>query len=81
MENNKNNHWDVPGKTEVEKQHILEHKTFQVLHRLAVDKEWEKFDTLICILPANKHDGIKELCRYPDAHLNRGHCESYYLGR
>ena len=34
-------HWHVPGKTDVQKQHILEHETLQVLQRYASDKEWE----------------------------------------
>ena len=76
---NNNKHWDVPGKTGVEKQHILEHKTFQVLQRFALDNEWEKFDTLISTLPADKHDDIRELCRHPDALMNTGHSKSYYL--
>ena len=73
------NHWHVPGKTDVQKQHILEHETLQVLQRYASDKEWEKFDTLLLILPSDKHDDIKELCRYPNA--KKCHSDSYYEGR
>ena len=73
------NHWHVPGKTVVQKQHISDHDTLQMLQRHALDKAWKKFDTLLLSLPSSKHDAIKELCRYPNAKKN--HCDSYYEGR
>ena len=76
---NREDHWHVPGKTDVQKQHISEHETLQVLQRYALDKEWEKFDTLLPSLPSDKHDDIKELCRYPDA--KKCHSDSYYEDR
>jgi len=54
------NHWHVPGKTDVQKQHIAAHDIIQMLQRHAVDKEWEKFDTLLLDLQSDKHDDIKE---------------------
>ena len=72
-------HWHVPGKTDVQKHHISDHDTLQMLQRHAVDKAWEKFDTLLLSLHSSKHDAIKELCRYPNA--KKSHCESYYEGR
>ena len=72
-------HWHVPGKTDVQKHHITDHDILQMLHRHALDKAWEEFDTLLMSLHSSKHDDIKELCRYPNA--KKRHCDTYYEGR
>ena len=40
-------HWYVPGKTEVEVQHVNEHETLQQLQRYALNGEREKFFELL----------------------------------
>ena len=72
-------HWYVPGKTDVQKHHIADHDIIQMLHRHALDKSWEEFDILLMSLHSSKHDDIKELCRYPNA--KKRHCDTYYEGR
>ena len=72
-------HWHVPGKTDVQKHHITDHDILQMLHRHALDKAWEEFDTLLMSIHSSKHDAIKELCRYPNA--KKRHCDTYYEGR
>ena len=56
-------HWYVPGKTEVEVQHVNEHETLQQLQRYALNGEKEKFfDLLSNINGDDKRRDIIELC-------------------
>ena len=44
-------HWYIPGKTEVEVQHVNEHETLQQLQRHALNGEHEQFFTLLNNIP------------------------------
>ena len=56
-------HWYVPGKTEVEVQHVNEHETLQQLQRYALNGEKEKFfELLLNIDGDDKRRDIIELC-------------------
>ena len=41
------NHWYVPGKNSVEKQHLSEHETLQILQRHALNGNKEEFYELL----------------------------------
>ena len=57
------NHWYVPGKNEVERQHVNEHESLQLLQRLALNGRREEFFTLLdsLNLSKDKHNDILEL--------------------
>ena len=48
------NHWYVPGKNEVEKQHVNEHESLQQLQRLALNGKRDEFFTLLDSLNLSK---------------------------
>ena len=57
------NHWYVPGKTEVEKQHVSEHETLQTLQKHALNgKKAEFYELLESINGEDKKRDIIELC-------------------
>ena len=43
LSRNERNSWYVPGKTNVEKQHVNEHETLQILQRHALNNNHEEF--------------------------------------
>ena len=47
-------HWYVPGKTNVEKQHVSEHERLQTLQRYALNKNVEEFVELLNTFPVDK---------------------------
>ena len=47
-------HWYVPGKTNVEKQHLSEHERIQLIQRHALNKNVEKFVELLNTFPVDK---------------------------
>ena len=56
------NHWYVPGKTAVEKQHVSEHETLQTLQKHALNgKKEEFFELLESINGEDKKRDIKEM--------------------
>ena len=57
------NHWYVPGKNEVERQHVNEHESLQQLQRLALNGKRDEFFTLLdsLNLSKDKHNDILEL--------------------
>ena len=59
-------HWYIPGKTEVEKQHISEHETIQIMQRHAVNGEHEKFYQMLLGFSrsADKRNDAARLCGY-----------------
>ena len=60
-------HWYIPGKTAVEKQHIFEHETLQVLQNHAQYGRHKKFyHLLLTIHDQNKRDDLSKICGYKD---------------
>ena len=56
-------HWYVPGKTEVEVQHVNEHETLQMLQRHALNGKHEEFFKLLNNLSGkDKKLDIMSLC-------------------
>ncbi len=47
-------HWYVPGKTNVEKQHLSEHERIQLIQRHALNKNVEEFVELLNTFPVDK---------------------------
>ena len=47
-------HWYVPGKTNVEKQHLSEHERIQLIQRHALNKNVEEFAELLNTFPVDK---------------------------
>ena len=61
----RDSHWYVPGKTDVERQHISEHEALQILQRLALDKRWGEFEHLLMTrfpTSPDKRRDIREMC-------------------
>ncbi len=57
------NHWYVPGKTAVERQHVSEHETLQTLQQHALNgKKVEFYELLESINGEDKKKDIIELC-------------------
>ena len=57
------NHWYVPGKTAVERQHVSEHETLQTLQKHALNgKKEEFFELLETIDGTDKKKDIMEMC-------------------
>ena len=57
------NHWYVPGKTAVERQHVSEHETLQTLQKHALNGKKEEFyEFLETINGEDKKRDIIELC-------------------
>tara|TARA_B100001778_G_C18190107_1_gene450872 strand:- start:380 stop:592 length:213 start_codon:yes stop_codon:yes gene_type:complete len=60
---NERNSWYVPGKTNVEKQHLNEHETLQILQRHALNNNHEEFYNLLDNIDGeDKRRDILELC-------------------
>ena len=59
----RDNHWYVPGRTKIEKQHLTEHESLQQLQRHALNGKREEFFTLLdsLNLSKDKHNDILEL--------------------
>ena len=58
------NHWYVPGKNSVEKQHLSEHETLQILQRHALNGKKEEFYELLETIDGeDKKRDIIEMCR------------------
>ncbi len=58
------NHWYVPGKTAVERQHVSEHETLQTLQKHALNcKKEEFYELLETIDGEDKKRDIIEMCR------------------
>ena len=57
------NHYYIPGKNSVEKQHLSEHETLQILQRHALNgKREEFFELLETIDGTDKKKDIMEMC-------------------
>jgi hypothetical protein len=57
------NHWYVPGKNSVEKQHLSEHETLQILQRHALNGKKEEFYQLLKTIDGeDKKRDIIEIC-------------------
>ena len=57
------NHWYVPGKNSVEKQHLSEHETLQILPRHALNGKKEEFYELLETIDGeDKKRDIIEIC-------------------
>jgi hypothetical protein len=57
------NHWYVPGKNSVEKQHLSEHETLQILQRHALNGKKEEFYELLKTIDGeDKKRDIIEIC-------------------
>ena len=57
------NSWYVPGKTNVEKQHLNEHETLQMLQRHALNNNHHEFYNLLDNIDGeDKRRDILELC-------------------
>ena len=57
------NHWYVPGKNSVEKQHLSEHETLQILQRHALNGNKEEFYELLKTIDGeDKKRDIIEIC-------------------
>ena len=57
------NHWYVPGKNSVEKQHLSEHETLQILQRHALNGQKEEFYELLETIDGeDKKRDIIEIC-------------------
>ena len=67
---NESNHWYVPGKTEVEKQHIHEHETLQIMQRHALNSDHGKFFDLLLSFSRDqdKRNEVARICGYKDSH-------------
>ena len=62
-------HWYVPGKTEIEVQHVNEHETLKQLQRHALNGEHEQFFTLLNNIPGeDKRRDIMSLCGIESQH-------------
>ena len=57
-------HWYVPGKTDVEKQHLNEHETLQLLQRHALNKNEEEFVRLLNTFPIDKQGDLMDMMEY-----------------
>ena len=59
-------HWYIPGKTDVEKQHIHEHETLQEMQRHALNRDHDKFFTMLLSFSRSqdKRNDIAQLCGY-----------------
>ena len=57
-------HWYVPGKTDVEKQHLNEHETLQLLQRHALNKNEEEFVKLLNTFPIDKQVDLMNMMEY-----------------
>ena len=56
-------HWYIPGRNDVEKQHLHEHETIQILQRLALNGEWNEFEELLkTISGEDKKRDIRDMC-------------------
>ena len=56
-------HWYVPGKTAIERQHVSEHETLQTLQKHALNGKKEEFYELLdSINGEDKKRDIIELC-------------------
>ena len=56
-------HWYVPGKTAIERQHVSEHETLQTLQKHALNGKKEEFYELLeSINGEEKKRDIIELC-------------------
>ena len=62
-------HWHIPGKTQVEKQHLSEHETLQMLQRHALNGKEEEFYSLLDTIDGDdKRRDIMELCNMMRSH-------------
>ena len=57
-------HWYVPGKTNVEKQHLTEHEALQLLQRHALNKNVEEFVELLNTFPVDKQADLIDMMEY-----------------
>ena len=57
-------HWYVPGKTDVEKQHLNEHESLQLLQRHALNKNEEEFVKLLNTFPIDKQVDLMNMMEY-----------------
>ena len=60
-------HWYIPGKNSVERQHVHEHETLQILQQLALNgKHEEFFELLETFNGVDKKRDIIQLCEMED---------------
>ena len=50
--------WYVPGKTDVEQQHLSEHERLQTLQKLALNGKTEELVTLLNTFPVDKQGDL-----------------------
>ena len=50
--------WYVPGKTQVEQQHVSEHERLQTLQKLALNGKTEELVTLLNTFPIDKQGDL-----------------------
>ena len=55
-------HWYVPGKTNVEKQHLTEHEALQLLQRHALNNDVDAFAEVLNQFPLDKQRDLVDMC-------------------
>ena len=55
-------HWYVPGKTNVEKQHLTEHEALQLLQRHALNNDVDAFAEVLNQFPPDKQRDLVDMC-------------------
>ena len=55
-------HWYVPGKTNVEKQHLTEHEALQLLQRHALNNDVDAFAEVHNQFPPDKQRDLVDMC-------------------
>tara|TARA_B100000945_G_C20356218_1_gene584817 strand:+ start:782 stop:1006 length:225 start_codon:yes stop_codon:yes gene_type:complete len=55
-------HWYVPGKTDVEKQHLTEHEALQLLQRHALNNDVDAFAEVLNQFPPDKQRDLVDMC-------------------